>query len=206
MKRIISVGRGTSDRSSLIHSSLVRSWSVLWTGGSGLSRLTCQAPDGSPGAAIVQDQLHLLPQNPDWENRSTAGEGSPLPRAVASDYGDGVILGAAVVASTWPYPSKGRGCLSSSSVVLVSQRTPLLCCVMDWRPRWTEAVGPTGRFLSPSPPWWKCINFSSDLASCYACERKKEREKKEREKGISLFMSSRLVSFTDSCEILEGKG
>lgn len=29
-----------------------------------------------------------------------AGEGTPLPRAVESDYRDGVILGAAVVAST----------------------------------------------------------------------------------------------------------
>lgn len=32
-----------------------------------------------------------------------------------------------------------------------------------------------------------------------------EREKREREKGISLFMLSRLVYFTDSCEIFKGK-
>lgn len=78
VKRIISVGRGASDTSSLLYSSLVRSWSMLWTRGSGLSQLTCQAPDGSPGAAIVQDHLHLLPQNPDSENRSMAGEGCSI--------------------------------------------------------------------------------------------------------------------------------
>lgn len=205
MKRIISAGRGTSDRSSLIHSSLVRSWSVLWTGDSGLSRLTCQAPDGSPGAAIVQDQLHLLPQNPDWENRSTAGEGSPLPRAVASDYGDGVILGAAVVAPTVAIPLQGMGMLikqqrgtdepANTSVVLCHGLTTPM----------NRGCGSYGAVFIPIPSMVEVHKFlfRSDILLCLW---KKEREKKEREKGISLFMLSRLVSFTDSWEILEGKG
>lgn len=89
-----------------------------------MSRITCRAPDGSPGAAVSQDHLHILPKNPDRE--SVAGEGSPLPRAIASDYGDRVILGAAVVASTVAVPLKGVG-----GLVLMNQLTPLLCCVMD---------------------------------------------------------------------------
>lgn len=58
-----------------------------------------------------------------------AGEGSPVPRAGASHYGDTGTPGAAVVASMVALPLYGVGGLASSSLVLINQLNPLLCCV-----------------------------------------------------------------------------
>lgn len=139
------------------------------------SQLPCQAPGGSPGAAVVRDQLHLLPQKPEGESRSTAGEGSPVPRAGASHCGDTGTPGAAVVASMVALPLYGVGGLASSSLVLMNQLNPLLCHRL--KTAMNRDCGLSRAVLSPSPLWWKCTNFSSDLTSCYLSERKRKEGK-----------------------------